>query len=424
MRWLLLLVVASVCEAQFLSPMDPTLARRGAISSVCALTDQDLVRSDDITISDSGSFRVGIIYTNQTAETLCQVDVMLTKYLGNITGKTYYLEVWSVSGKDLGTRLASKSVTGNNSWLQTWVPFAFSSSVSLATSTAYAISITTSNVDDSNTAAISYSSPSSRSYIGLTKWNEDGTFIAYYGRTYGMCSKYYFTRTGSTNLTDGLLSWWTLDTNNTSSGSGNVKDSSGNKDGTENGTITVTNPAVCNEGLTLDGSTGYISTPSVVGPQSAGSWCCWINVASLSAHGCMFSQYDGDSSKAYLQVFFLDSGTWFGRIQQTFDSVYIQRTSNSGVISTGGWHHFVMTWDGGTTDTAIKLYVDANQVDTTSGGAGTFTGPSSDSIPFWIGAQKVAGGPSSPANASFDDVRIYNRALSTNEITYLKNWRP
>lgn len=75
------------------------------------------------------------------------------------------------------------------------------------------------------------------------------------------------------------------------------------------------------------------------------------------------------------------------------------------MVSDGNWHHFVVTRSSGT----VTLYLDGNQI-----GSKVADWDVTSSAPLYIG---TFGGTSAYAlNASLDEFRIWNRALSQPEI--------
>lgn len=78
------------------------------------------------------------------------------------------------------------------------------------------------------------------------------------------------------------------------------------------------------------------------------------------------------------------------------------------------WHHYVGTWNGGTLPTSIKIYVDGVQVDNSSISSGTFVNIEDLSEPLTIGVDDLG----NPIwwNGLIDEVAIYNKALSAEEI--------
>lgn len=168
--------------------------------------------------------------------------------------------------------------------------------------------------------------------------------------------------------------------------------------------------------LSLDGSTQYAITAAVQGPQNGGSWAASICPSSLASAAQILSQYSNSGTGAYLQVFFLSTGDLFGRIQGPggVDTNFIGRSSNAGAISVNRWARVLMTWNGGTTNAAVTLYIDGARVDTTDSAAGTFTGPNTTAIQIRIGAQEFAG-ISAPFPGLICNAAIWSRRLSAAE---------
>jgi len=101
-------------------------------------------------------------------------------------------------------------------------------------------------------------------------------------------------------------------------------------------------------------------------------------------------------------------------------NVYLTNTWSSNAITKsmgmsyndGDWHYIATTYDGSSTNAGLKLYIDGVNID--NGGLDTLTGTILNNEPLRIG-NRGGTGPS-PFNGSIDDVKIYNRALSANEI--------
>jgi len=156
-------------------------------------------------------------------------------------------------------------------------------------------------------------------------------------------------------------------------------------------------------------------------PQSAMTLCAHINPTTVSVNQLFASMYEEPGvNQSYCQFGLLNPGQLFCRIQQVRDSTYIGRDSNTSVLTAGSWQHVAMTWDGGTTNAAIKDYLNGVQVDTTNDGSGTFTGPYSGSdLKFNIGLQINGGAPTAVFNGSIAEVVLYNVALTPTEIIAL-----
>jgi hypothetical protein len=100
--------------------------------------------------------QTGQLWQTNTAVTMCKAAFSLYKVAGDISGKTYVVKVYSMTGCTLNTLLAtSDGVTGVNGWFLTDVVFNFSTPVALSANTDYAIVVTTTGAaDGANYAAI------------------------------------------------------------------------------------------------------------------------------------------------------------------------------------------------------------------------------------------------------------------------------
>lgn len=89
--------------------------------------------------------------------------------------------------------------------------------------------------------------------------------------------------------------------------------------------------------------------------------------------------------------------------------------SNSAVLNTVNWFNLIYTHDG----TNVKLYLNGSLVQTNvSPGLLTF-----NNLPMWFGARPYAGNNSSWYNGKLDDIAIWNRALTAQEVMDVYNYK-
>lgn len=80
---------------------------------------------------------------------VCKIKLMLSLAAGDISGKTYYAEIWTVTGAGAGLAMGvqqgvtSNGVAGDNSWNYTDVEFVFPTPISLNNGTKYAVLVYT-----------------------------------------------------------------------------------------------------------------------------------------------------------------------------------------------------------------------------------------------------------------------------------------
>ena len=107
-------------------------------------------------------------------------------------------------------------------------------------------------------------------------------------------------------------------------------------------------------------------------------------------------------------------------VGNSFTGVFPSVTSNA-TISTGQWYHIVNTWDGA----FLRIYI--NGVLDNSTALATFSASGASNY-VWLGYGDPngcggdTGGSSSPFfQGLMDDFRVYNRALSAQEVLWLYN---
>ena len=208
-------------------------------------------------------------------------------------------------------------------------------------------------------------------------------------------------------LNTGLVGYWNFDGKNTfpTSATPTTLDLSGN-----NNTGTLTNGPVptigkLGQALKFDGVDDYVAVSS-----SASLAPSNITVSFWAKYNAAPALYDAPLGKtngvSWTQGwgFFPQSGTEM----RFFVNFYATTASFTGLTMTN-WNHFVGTWDG----TTIRIYANGIQ-----GTTGTNSGAMNTTNPFEIGR---LGTDTYNINGSLDDVRIYNRALTTAEVTRLYN---
>ncbi len=213
------------------------------------------------------------------------------------------------------------------------------------------------------------------------------------------------------SVAGGLVAYWSVN-----EGSGSIaRDFSGNKHETLLSNITWTigntgNGIVCN-GSTSVGATNYIF------PSTNFSYGCWVkttssgtsyqyrpcgnsdNGAGLSGTGIIYASAAANNVYVVFRV---------GSNEGSHDLSYNVPAANT---SDGNWHHVFVTVS---STAGLTLYYDG--VFAASNGASTTL---TNNYTFNIG--RDANSPAASFNGSIDDVRIYNRVLSADEVRILYN---
>ncbi|MFC1722449.1 LamG-like jellyroll fold domain-containing protein, partial [Patescibacteria group bacterium] len=174
-----------------------------------------------------------------------------------------------------------------------------------------------------------------------------------------------------------------------------------NNDGTPSGDVTTTTGKF-GGAISVDGSGDYVSTN--VDLSSAKTISAWVKANSFpntwnvpldtgSSDGLIFSANSG--------------GTFYARQGGSSEG-----SSSNNSLSTGTWYHVVGTYVDGTYS---NLYINGEKQAGSSQGA--YAGSGNTTIGSWSEAGNGWDGV-------VDEVRIYNRALSANEVKALYQWAP
>ncbi|HEY0712280.1 MAG TPA: LamG domain-containing protein, partial [Polyangia bacterium] len=212
-------------------------------------------------------------------------------------------------------------------------------------------------------------------------------------------------------LDDGLVGYWKLDDGRGTS----VTDHSGNG---SHGTV-VNNALWTNDAsstvpiddagaLVFDGSTQYVNigTPAVLNFSGQITMAAWVKVTATDGFRNVLDHGDSDSPSRDTFLRIVDGyyrvGTWYSPTD-----TYAQYAVPGADV--GAWVHLVGVNDGST----WRLYRNGTQVATQAGSAGAYTATAN----WRIGAQGASA--TRFFSGRIDDVRIYNRGLSANEVAAL-----
>ncbi len=211
-------------------------------------------------------------------------------------------------------------------------------------------------------------------------------------------------------LGSGLVGYWKLD-----DGSGtSATDSS-----TNGNTGTLTNGPTWTTGqiggaVSFDGTNDHITagTDSSLRLTSKLSISAWVYLSALPSNGDIWSiahkKSSGDSN--YLYSFGLENSGGNYKLAYIPGGGGSTNRSNTLSISTGQWYHFAVTFDQPTLNFYVNGSLNSTQSITVPGGYASGSGT------MYIGG---VGGVGNTINGRLDEVRIYNRPLSGDEMAQL-----
>lgn len=167
----------------------------------------------------------------------------------------------------------------------------------------------------------------------------------------------------------------------------------------------------------FDGSDDYINTGNDVSANNTRSFSCWVYLDTQASRTFVASCYTSGTSTSQIKVAIGVNSSLqpYAIIQNGGAIAYAQSSST---LSTSQWYHIAGVFTSGSTKVA-DLYVDG-VLDTTGSGTGNF--PQLDETLVGVTAR------SNGALIAFmdglqDDIRVFERALTTTEITALASKR-
>ncbi len=222
---------------------------------------------------------------------------------------------------------------------------------------------------------------------------------------------------GFTGTCDTPVAWWSMDENN-GTGTDAVKDISGNDNhGDTNGSMTESDwvPGKHGSALELDGNNDYIDAGDInsVEGVSALTACAWFNTTDGDGGG-LVGKNDltaTPSDRTWILYKNIASDTITFYVTNTAAS-WDAQIDGSTAVHDGKWHHVCGVYDG-TND--LMLYIDGIS-------EGTIIGTEPSSIRS--NSQTVKMGvwdTSRYLNSLIDDIRIYDYALSQEQVAFIFN---
>lgn len=179
------------------------------------------------------------------------------------------------------------------------------------------------------------------------------------------------------------------------------------------GTLIGTSPTYTFPGVNLPGTDEHITIDDdiafspILTPLSISAWCNMDDATNFTAISKFVT---GDTTREWVLATLGDDKLLFQVFDETNDK-NIVRSYNTAITSfQGEWIHLAGTYSGGTTDAALKVYLNGSQVDDTDGGSGDFISCRNTAAIVDIGNLN-----GNFANGKIDDVMIFNVEKSATE---------
>ena len=157
------------------------------------------------------------------------------------------------------------------------------------------------------------------------------------------------------------------------------------------------------------------------GNEPAFSISAWINMTDASTFSIFCK---GGSTVREYDFFTGGSDNLYWRIYDSAHTVYIAVTTFGafGALTSleGSWAHVVATYDGSRASSGMKLYINGSAVATADNSAGSYTAMHNTSQPAGIGRFNGVL-TTSIAEGFIDDVAVFDKELSTSDVTALYN---
>lgn len=235
-----------------------------------------------------------------------------------------------------------------------------------------------------------------------------------YGLEKSSSTQYYLNATGTSyfviegkegvidnDVTSGLVGHWKFDEDSGSTSTITYDATANGNNGTLVGSPTrTTSTCKIANCLQVNGTSQYVSLASSLNPTSYVTVTAWFKRVGVPTSGYHIIFMQGTQ----IEISIPEST---GQIRTGVTTATLGRqvfNSGTGLLD-GNWHHLALTYNG----SALVSYIDGAQTATNSV-TGTITTGSPTNIGNYGGYY---------ANGYIDDVRIYNRALSANEVKQL-----
>ncbi len=226
-------------------------------------------------------------------------------------------------------------------------------------------------------------------------------------------------RANKGSLQNGLVGHWTFDGKDMPLGTVRDVSSQGNHGSmVDMATSTSRIAGKVGQGIKFDGIDDYINIPDgdTLDGFTNTTVALWINPSSLSGSQQLVNKYEPTGDQRSYTLVFENSGIirWAFSNDGTSGTFGDWDTDSTVITSTGTWYHVVITHQDAANN--VDIYINGSEVASTLK-TGSVTSIHSGTAELSLGIYKPT--LVNPFNGYMDDVRIYNRALSSEEVRRL-----
>jgi hypothetical protein len=168
----------------------------------------------------------------------------------------------------------------------------------------------------------------------------------------------------------------------------------------------------------FNGSSSKIDLPNGTGGTGAITVSTWVNTNNISTTQGLWSFGSVPNTASYAVECLIENGYLFFRTLNSAGTAGFQIQTSTGHISNNTWHNIICVFPNTTASNACKIYIDGTERATGTSTLGSIT---RNTLNNGLGGRFYSGSLSLPLNGKIDQVRIFDRAITANEVTTLYN---
>ncbi len=218
---------------------------------------------------------------------------------------------------------------------------------------------------------------------------------------------------GTGRLSAGVAGYWPLDDN---SGTGAADSSTNSNNGTLTNGPTWTTGQI-GTAVDFDGNNDHVSVSDDIALNATDTADLtitgWFNRDTFTTDDTVIAKRNGIAAGDIGYIIYIDDAT-DQLIFEASDGTDEYSLTSVSTFTATGWHHFVVTWDENSAANS-EIYIDGVANNATDSGTIGNIGTLTNALALFFGAEANVG-VGNPFDGKLDEVRLYNRVLSVDEI--------